>query len=689
MVFCLGLSGCDDEHPWNDPYPLENARANTVYTSFSERPKHLDPAKSYSASEWAIICQIYEPPLQYHYLKRPYMLEALAATDLPEIQWFGQDGKRIEGTQGEIAYTDYIIRIKPNILYQPHPAFAKNEKGEYRYLNLSKEEAQKMHTLKDFKETGTRELIAEDYVYQIKRLADPNLSSPIFGLMSQHIVGLQNLRDALLKASPASETTEHDLQQSVLEGVTVLDRYTYRIRIKGQYPQFRYWLAMPFFAPVPWEVARFYAQPGFLEHNISLDWYPVGTGPFMLVENNPDRRMKLKKNPNFRGEKYPLAGAPNDAEQGFLADAGQTIPFIDSVIYTLEKEDIPLWAKFLQGYYDISGISSDNFTSAVHFLPSGHLEVTQDLKNKGIRLQTSVSPEVFYWGFNFLDPVVGGVGEKARKLRKALSQVLDIREFIDIFMNGRGVLAQGPIPPNVFGFETQPKENKGSLEEARRLLQEAGFAEGLTLYLDSIVTGNPDEIALQAWLKEQFQKVDIELIIRGTDYNRFQDKIRHGNAQLFFFGWNADYPDPENFLFLFYGPNGSAQFGGENTVNYSNPNYDELFLKMRVLPDGAERLQIIQQMIDILQKDVPWIWGFYPKSFGLYQDWMRISKPSGLINNTLKYAKINPILRAEQRLKWNQPLWWPLWILFGLIFLFLLPVCIQFWRNQHTPRERI
>jgi oligopeptide transport system substrate-binding protein len=119
------------------------------------------------------------------------------------------------------------------------------------------------------------------------------------------------------------------LRDSEIDGVEVVDPYSYRISVKGKYPQFAYWLAMPFFAPMPWEAEVFYAQPGLRERNIMLDWYPVGTGPFMLGENNPNLRMVLERNPNFRGEAYPSEGMPDDAASGILADAGRPMPFID------------------------------------------------------------------------------------------------------------------------------------------------------------------------------------------------------------------------------------------------------------------------------------------------------------------------------------------------------------------------
>src|SRR5690606_4819671 len=134
-----------------------------------------------------------------------------------------------------------------------------------------------------------------------------------------------------------------DLREHVLSGVRVLDSHRFEIELTEKYPQFVYWLAMSFFAPVPWEADALYGQPGMAARNLTLDWYPIGTGPYLLAENNPNRRMVLRRNPSFRGEPYPGEGEAGDREHGWLADAGRAMPFIDEAHFILEKEDIPEW----------------------------------------------------------------------------------------------------------------------------------------------------------------------------------------------------------------------------------------------------------------------------------------------------------------------------------------------------------
>ncbi len=700
ILICSVLLVACGESSLNNPYAESEQGQSILYKSFSERPKHLDPAVSYSANEYELIAQIYEPPLQYHYLDRPYRLTTLTAAKMPEISYLDTDGKIISDSSDthKIAFTEYLIEIQQGIRYQPHPALALN-KGKYRYHKLQPGDLENISQLSDFSETGSRELVAEDYVYQIKRLVHPSIHSPIAELMKQYIVGLDEF------AKRVAKTDWDQFRQQSITGVQALDRYHYRIRIRGKYPQFKFWLAMPFFSPMPWEADAFYNQPGLADNNISLDWYPIGTGPYLLEENNPNRRMVMIRNPNFHDEFYPDSGEPNDAVNGLLADAGKPLPFIDKAVFILEKENIPYWNKFLQGYYDASGIASDSFDQAVQFSGEGLVELTPEMQAKQINLQTAVTTSIFYMGFNMLDTVVGGTGKQARLLRRALSIAIDYEEYISIFANGRGVSAQGMLPPGIYGHA--PDEaginpyvydwidgqiRRKPIAAAKRLMTEAGYQNGidpttdeaLILYLDTPASG-PDDRARLNWYRKQFDKLGIQLVIRATDYNRFQQKMRSGNAQIFMWGWNADYPDPENFFFLLYGPNGKVKNSGENAVNYNRPEFDRLFEQMRNMDNGSQRFQMTQQLQEILRHDAPWIFGFHPKSFSLTHHWFHNLKPNLMANNKLKYARLDAQQRLKSRQQWNQAVLWPLaLVILLMVLVIVLVVRVQQRRNQET-----
>ncbi|MBI3529420.1 MAG: ABC transporter substrate-binding protein [Betaproteobacteria bacterium] len=709
LVLPAVLGGCSG--PWNDPYPAQEAGKNILYSSFSERPKHLDPVQSYAENEAVFTAQIYMPPLQYHYLKRPYELTTLAATDIPKsIYYDASDRKLPETAPGDkVAYSVYEIHIRPGIMYQPHPALAKDETGKYRYHQLAREDLRHVYELSDFKYTGTRELVADDYAFQIRRLAHPKLHSPIFGLISEYIVGL---KDYAAKLQQAAKTTPKDgyldLMQFPLDGVQVVDSHTYRIRLKGKYPQFVYWLAMPFFAPVPWEAERFYSQPGMTDgKNLSLDWYPIGTGAYMLTVNDPNRMMVMERNPNFAGEPYPSEGEAGDKEEGLLDDAGKTMPFVDKAVFSLEKEAIPYWNKFLQGYYDASGITSDSFDQTIQMTSSGEVALVEGMRNQGIRLQTSVATSVMYMGFNMLDPIVGGESERNRKLRQAISIAIDQEEFISIFTNGRGIPGQGPIPPGIFGYRdgkegmnpyvydwVDGKPQRKSDDYAKKLLAEAGYPNGidkatgkpLIIYFDTTLSGVGGKSRID-WLTKQFQKIDLQMVVRNSDFNRFQDKIRKGTAQLFFFGWNADYPDPENFLFLFYGPQSRVK-SGENAANYANPEFDRMFDRMQVMENGPERQALIDRMVEILRNDAPWVYMLYPKDYTLAHAWVYNRKPNKMANNGLKYQRIDPRLRENMRAAWNHPVTWPIVALLAVLALALTPAVMSY-RNRERASGKL
>jgi ABC-type transport system substrate-binding protein len=691
-VFAALAAGCGEV--WNDPYPAAERGKSILYASFVARPKHLDPVQSYTEDEAQFTQQVYEPLLQYHYLKRPYELIPLTAVDLPKP-------RSIEGGK----YTVYEIRIRPGIRYQPHPAFIPG--------NLSLPEG-KIKALKSPYQlpTGTRELVADDYIYQIKRLAHPRLHSPIFGLMAEHIVGMADFAKQLKSADTKQDWL--DLRKYALKGVERVDAHTFRVTLNGSYPQFIYWLAMPFFAPVPWEADRFFAQPGMEQKNFTLDWWPIGTGAYMLTENNPNARMVLERNPNFHGEVYPGEGEPEDARADLLADAGKPLPFIDKLVFSREKEGIPYWNKFLQGYYDTSGIGSDQFDQAVRVSIEGDTNVTPEMEEKGIRLSTSVETTIGYIAFNWLDPVVGGQkggesAERARKLRHAISIAFDVEEQITIFANGRGIPAQGPIAPEIFGYRegreginpvvydwVDGKPERKSIEVARRLLAEAGYPGGrdaktgqpLVLYLDTVVRGAGDKASFD-WMRRQFEKLSIQLVIRDTDWNRFQEKIRKGDTQIFRLGWNADYPDPENFLFLLHGPQSRAKSQGENAANYVNPEFDALFEKMKNMPNSPERQKIIDRMVDLARADAPWIWGVNPKKYSLRHSWIANDKPNTMARNNMKYLRIDPQKREALRAAWNRPVLWPLAIIAAVLVICSLPALASYRRRERMAARPV
>jgi ABC-type transport system substrate-binding protein len=698
---------------WNSPYDRAKSKEGVLYSFFSTPPKHLDPVVSYSSNEWAIISQIYEPPLQYNYLKRPYRLEPLTLKQMPTIRYWDREGNEVDANSSELVFSEYILRLREDIRYQNHPAFVKKEDGTLLYGALSQEQLEEIDSVYDLPQLSTRNLVASDYAYAIKRMAVRQYHSPILDSMQSYIVGLESFSKEITALAKAQKGEILDLRSYDIEGVKVIDKYTLSIKLKGRYPQFLYWLSMNFFAPIPWEVDLFYQQKGLIAKNITLDTSPVGTGAYYLAKNNPNQEMRLQFNSNFHTEYYPSLSKEEvkrlAIDLSLLKDSGKKLPFIKEVIYSLEKESIPLWNKFLQGYYDASGIGSESFDQAIQISSAGEMGLSQEMKKRGIVLNQSILPSIFYLAFNMVDPVVGGYSESAKKLRQAIAIAQNEEEYITIFSNERGIAAQGPIPPGIFGYQEgkegtnlvvydwhNGKRVRKSIEVAKQLLVEAGYPNGISqktgkplrLYYDTTATG-PDDRALMDWRRKQFAKLGIQLVIRSTDYNRFQEKVRQGKTQLFSWGWNADYPDPENFLFLLYGGNAVVNTGGAgiNSANYQNPKFDKLFDEIKTMRNSPIRMQKIQEMLQIVREDAPWVWGVHPKSLMLSHQWYHNIVLNAMANNTLKYKRIDAKLRAKSQEAWNQPVLLPLILFFGLIVLGVYPLYRAYQRRQNSVVE--
>ena len=702
-LFALSLVACN-----NSPLADGAEKTNTLFSAFQERsPRYLDPTASYSNNETPITFQVYESLYGYHYLKRPYTLIPKLATEVVVPKYLDKAGKALPAdAPGElIAESVYDIPIKHGVMYAPHPALATDAQGHHVYHDMKPGEVGDRRSPLEFPASGTREVVADDFVYALKRQATTRIQAPVYATFAEYVIGLKDYgtlireEDKKLRAKLDSADLDKpflDFRKYPLEGVSALDSHTLRIRLHGKYPQWKYWLAMPFTAPIPWEADKFYAQPGMARNGLSLNVWPVGSGPYMLVDYVQDRRHVLKRNPNFRGEPYPCEGMPGDKELGLLEDCGKTMPFIDKLVFTSEKEAVPLKAKFVQGYFDVPEIERTEYGVEYALEMADSARVNKEYTEKGFKLPRTVDISNWYVGFNWLDPVVGKGATpeqqaKNRKLRQALSVAIDWEEYSRIFPKKGGESAMGPLPGGLFGSRhgtldgvnpmthrvVDGKLVRRPLDDAKRLLAEAGYPDGreavsgrpLVLNYDYQRVPTPEIKAELDWMVKQYAKLGVQLEIRATDYNQFQDKMRKGKQQVFFWGWLADYPDAENFLFLLYGPNSKAKADGENTANYENPEYDKRYKQLQLMDDGPAKQKVIDEMVTMVQQDAVWSFGYFPFASGAYQPWLYNGKPTIMIRDMAKYYRIDTAQRAATQASWNRPTWWPPIVLTALVML--------------------
>ncbi len=711
----LLMAGCG-----NSPWSKGSEALNVIHSAMIENtPRHLDPTASYWSNDTLVTYQVYEPLYGYHYLKRPFQLVPKTASEVVRPTYLDKDGKVLpEDAPGEqVAESVYDVPIKHGILFQPHPAFAKDPTGAYRYHTMAPGAIGDRRSPLEFEHMGTRELVAEDFVYAIKRHATTRITTPIYGIFSEYVIGLKDygalisaedakLRQGLDPASPDKPFL--DFRNWPLAGATAPSKHHLRIRIHGKYPQWKYWMQMTFLAPIPWEADAFYAQPGLAERGITLDQWPVGTGPYMLTEFVKDRRVAMRRNPNYRGEPYPCEGMPDDKAAGRLADCGKKTPFIDGIVATVEREETPRRNKFRDGYFDLEVMERTDTGNNYLVEMNDSEEVRAEYLEKGFNFPQSADVNSYIIGFNMIDPVIGKGDTpeqqlRNRKLRQAISIAIDWEEYSKIFPKKAGETAMSPLPQGIPGSrEGTPeginltthrrvdgKVERRPIEDARRLMAEAGYPDGrdaksgrpLVINYDYYAPATPERKPEIDWVVRQFAKLDIQLEVRATDNNQFQDKVRKNKHQVFWLGWNADYPDAENFMFLLYGPNAKSVSDGENTANYQNAEYDRLFAQLKSLDDGPAKQAVIDRMVQILQDDAPWSFGFYPYASVAVHDWIANSKPAILIRDHGRYLRLDAGRRVAKVAEWNRPVWWPM-------ALIVLAVLALVWGTRHSMRKR-
>lgn len=471
-----------------------------------------------------------------------------------------------------------------------------------------------------FTSPTARRVTARDVVVSLLRLADARLHSPGYWILRDHVVGAADFQKQTAGLAPDDFTP----YETGIAGLQAPDESTIVIRLERPYPQLLNALAMPFASVVPACAVRQYGA-AFAEH-------PVGSGPFQLKEWRRNYVLSLIRNPDFRSEVNPTAPARH-------------LPGVDEIHLYVVPEQLTAWLLFLQGNLDMTTLGQENLD--VVLFKDGAL--LPDLQERGVRLERVPEFQINYIGFNFRDPVLGS----NRKLRQAISLAFDAGKRLEIAKN-QILPAHGPIPPGVSGYDPDYRNpfNTHDLARATALLAEAGYAGGI-----EAKTGRPLRLRfdlggtdlLRRQQAELFaldmKKLGIEIEPGLNNWPRFQSKLRQGDVQIFRIAWVGDYPDGENFLQLFYGPN----TGICNYAYYRNPDYDRLYEQAVGMVDSPARTRLYQRLQAILVEDCPWIFESYPVTFRLVQPWVTGYIPHHFSVDPWKYVNLDPADRDIRR----------------------------------------
>lgn len=584
-VILVAASGCSrQQSDYHGDQKLTAAISDDVAT--------LETADANDTISTLVLGLLHDTLYQYSYLSKPFKVEPLIAADMPR---FSQDGLTV------------TIRIKKGILFHDDPAF-KSSQGKGRAVT------------------------ADDFVYAFKRLAHPALQSQGWWILDGKIAGINAFHDKLAKAATKEEAIK--ILAEPVEGITAIDKYSLQFKLVKPYPQLLYALTLSFTAPVANETVTTYSDESGAVHGRA-----VGTGPFILREWTRHNRLVLDRNPQYHPQFYPSEAHDDFRKMGLLGLSSKPLPMLDRIELQVIKEDQPMWLKFMRGELDISMIPKDNFELAM----ADRETLSESLRSKGIKLQTENGQIFYFLAFNMKDPLIG----KNKILRQAISSAIDRSKWVALFTSGRGIPANSVLPPGLAGRSEDVVLKYGfNLNRAKKLLAQAGHPEGKGLPTLKFDMRSADSLSRQMgdFFIQQLGEIGVRLTISYNSFPAFLDKAKHSNLQIFLGGWALDYPDAENVYQLLYGPNAAP---GPNDTNYNNAELNTLFLKISAMSPSAERTELLKQMEEIIQEEVPWALGFYTTSYFLSHPWVEGYRATNQIMNRLKYLRIDSGIKAR------------------------------------------
>ncbi len=546
----------------------------------------FDPAQISDLYSRTIAANIFDAPLQVAFLARPVRNRPNTAAALPEVS---------------ADFKTFTFTIKRGIYFADDPAF-NGPDGR----------------------PGRRELVAQDYVYSIKRHYDPRWKSPsLYAFENVKVLGLSELRQQALKDGKA-----FDYDREV-EGLRALDRYTFQIKLAAPAPRFADLLNDgSVVGAVAREVVEFYGDK-IMEH-------PVGTGPFRLGAWRRASKIVLERNPGYREEFYDEEAPPTDP-QAMAAVAklkGKRLPLLDRVEVSIIEADQPRWLAFLNGEHDI--VEEVPAAFADNVMPNAKL--APNLEKRGIQMVRYRRSDVALSYFAMEHPVLGGYTPEKVALRRAISLAVDVDKEIRLVRKGQAMSAQGPIGPGSWGYDPTLKSEMGefNLARAKSLLDLYGYVDrdgdgwrdlpnGEPLEIEYATQPDQEKRELAEQWKKNMDALGVRIKFRFAQWPENLKASRAGKLMMWGVGWSAG-PDGQGFLELGYGPNK----GQANHARFDQPGFNAAFERQRSLPNGPERqaamLEAQRLMIAYMPYKVhvhriwtdlahPWVIGYHRNVF--------------------------------------------------------------------------
>lgn len=546
-----------------------NDRSDSIEISVPGEISNIDPASCFDAICFYPVGQMYESLYEFEYLKRPYQIRPLLAESLPQIS-----SDRLT----------YVFKIKKGIKYHNSPLIPEG-----------------------------RELKAQDFINQIKRLAFLGTNSRGWWLFDGKIKGLNEWREKV-------ETDLENFFAISVEGLVANDDYTLTIKLNRPYPQLPYAMTLSLTAPIPEEAIR--------NSKNDFSQQEIGTGPYFMKTYNSTQAVEFEKFSEYKSSTFPTIGD----DENLLKDAGAKLPFTSKLKINVIKESQTDWLNFLKQKIDLINLTHDQFHLAID--KEGNLQ--KDLVNQGIQLQTPNTLTMWWIAFNLNDPLIG----KNINLRKAIAHAIDMDEYIALFTFNVALKANSIYPKGIPGHNSQKQlPYKYDIELAKKYLIDAGYPEGRglpTLRYD-LRGSDTRRRQMGEYVQQQLRKIGIEIAITQNTFPGFIEKARKGELQMWQSNWVMDYPDAENILQLLSSQNLPP---GQNYFNFSNKDFDNAFNELSQIEDGTKKFELMNKMEDIVHSELPWIMQYYSRNYVLSHSRLKNFMYSDIIYNYPKYLKI-------------------------------------------------
>ncbi|MCH2200912.1 MAG: ABC transporter substrate-binding protein [Fuerstiella sp.] len=559
----------------------------------SEGPKSLDPIRGSTVYENRCASQVIETLLQYKYLKRPFELEPLLLSEMPT-------------SEDQLTWT---FQLKKGVHFHDDPCFP---------------------------EGRGRELTTSDVFYSWKRMADTQAGSKVWWVIKDTIVGFDDFRKKQQRRVDAGENFDYD---APVAGLTIVSDYEFRVTLTQPSARFFWVLAMFQTGVVPREaIARYGSRFGL---------HPVGTGPFVLKPGDWQfgLSMTFRRNPNYHECRFPNEHMPEDERHGLHQAAGRKLPLLDVIHVSFFQQDQPMWLHFRAEDFDFAQVPAENFPQ-VFTKRTVDKNTTVSLrprwKDQGIRSVAVPLLDFIFFGFNMDDELLGGMSQNNRKLRQAICLALDWNERNETFYNGLNVVYDGVIPPSLEGHPPagqSPHSYRGpNIERAKQLLAEAGYPDGRGLpVIDYFTSQGRNNREQSEMLRRQLATINVRIKNNLVDFPTLISTVDRRKAAFFSFAWGSDYPDGENNLALFYGPNESP---GSNHYNYNNPEYDALYEQILGMQPSPKRTAIYERMQQMLLEDCPYAGSMARTRYYVIHRRLKYFKPVETFENWFKYVDI-------------------------------------------------